>query len=53
MYIVCFFTVADGGRQSVWNIPHLQSGLELVKTLDPYDDSTVKITPCEWALLLV
>ena len=48
-YYICCLTVADAGGsgQSLWNIPYLQDGLDLVKTLDPYDDNAVKIIPCE------
>ena len=33
--------------KGVWYIPDLQDGLDLVKTLDPYNENAVKITPCE------
>ena len=45
----CCLPTAEGGRgsQCLWYIPDLQDGLNLVKTLDPYDDTAVKISPCE------
>ena len=39
-----------GGSCSLWYIPDLQDGLNLVKTLDPYNDNAVKITPCKSSL---
>ena len=39
-------TAGEGGS-ALWYIPDLQDGLELVKKLDPYDDSAVKLKPCE------
>ena len=44
---VCVCVCAGGGG-SLWHIPDLQDGLDLVKALDPYDDSAVKLTPCEF-----
>ena len=35
------------GGESLWHIPDLQDGLDLVKKLDPYNDHAVKISPCE------
>ena len=46
---VCL-TAGEGG-QSLWHIPDLRDGLDLVKTLDPYDDNAVKVTPCELCLI--
>ena len=44
-----------GGRnsESVWYVPGLQEGLELVKSLDPYDNKAVQMTPCQLLLCSV
>jgi hypothetical protein len=39
----CSSTKQNG--KGVWHIPDLQDGLDLVKTLDPYNENAVKITP--------
>ena len=42
---VCAAGTGAGG--SVWHIPDLEEGMELVKKLDPYDENAVKLTPCK------
>ena len=45
---VCMYVSGKG----VWYIPDLQDGLDLVKALDPYNESAVKLTPCEYHAML-
>ena len=49
VYMTCllFYCHSAGGCRGLWYIPDLRDGLDLVKTLDPYDESAVKMTPCE------
>ena len=45
--LLLFYCHSAGGGRGLWYIPDLRDGLDLVHTLDPYDESAVKMTPCK------